>query len=71
MRYNFVQSEWAVIEEFPRYEINALGIIRNRLNHVQISTTVAHIETVKLTRDGKRYLRSVKKLSKIAFPEFN
>ena len=71
MPYNFVRSEWVTIKEFPKYEINALGIIRKRDNQVQVSTIVSHIETVKLPKDGKRYLRSVRKLTRIAFPEFD
>lgn len=69
MRYNFVQSEWAVIEEFPKYEINSLGIIRKRSNKVVISVQVYNYETVMLTKDGKRYHRSVKSLVETTFPE--
>jgi hypothetical protein len=69
MKYNFVQTEWVVIEEFPRYEINSLGIIRTRGDHTQIATQVSHIETVKLVKNKQRYMRSVRKLTKIAFPQ--
>jgi len=71
MPYNFVQSEWVTIQEFPKYEINAVGIIRKRETQVQVATIVSHIETVKLVKNGKRYLRSVRKLTRIAFPEFD
>lgn len=67
--FNFAQSEWREIEDFPRYEINSVGIIRKTATKVQVSTQVGHIETVKLVKDGKRYLRSVGKLVRSAFPE--
>lgn len=68
---NFAQSEWRTIDEFPRYEINAVGIIRKRKNSVQVAVQHnGYIEVVKLYRnDGKRYLRSVGKLARAAFPE--
>ena len=67
--FNFAQSEWREIEGFPKYEINSLGIVRNKITKVQISTQVGHIETVKLVREGRRYLRSVGKLVRTIFPE--
>lgn len=71
MRYNFIQSEWRTIEEFPRYEINSVGIIRHKHNQVEHAVNVGDYETVLLTRDSKRYHRSVKRLVAKTFPEFN
>lgn len=69
-RFEFVQREWRVIEEFPRYEINSLGIIRHKHNQVEHSAQVYDYETVMLTKDGKRYHRSIKRLVAKTFPEF-
>lgn len=70
MRYNFTQSEWREIEGFPEYEINSVGIIRKTRTQVLHSVHVGDYETVLLTREGKRYHRSVKRLVNRTFPEF-
>jgi hypothetical protein len=69
MRYNFVQAEWCVVEEFPEYEINSVGIVRKRRNQVLVYVHVDNYETVLLAKDGKRYHRSVNALVRKAFPD--
>lgn len=63
------ELEWRVIPDFPAYEITAEGYIRRRGSQVAHSTQVDRVETVKLTRDGLRFHRSVNALVRSAFPE--
>lgn len=66
-----LEYEWRQVEGFPEYEMNSLGYFRKAHSHIQISTHFSggsNIETVQLTRDGKRYHRSVKQLVMATFP---
>lgn len=69
MRHKFVRLDWVELEEFPKYEINSIGIVRQKKTGVEHSIQAYNYETVMLTKDGKRYHRSVKTLLILAFPE--
>lgn len=64
-----VNYEWRVVPEFPNYEVTSLGHIR------KASTKVLHAvnftgttETVQLTKDGKRYHRTLTSIVRATFP---
>lgn len=66
---NFVQSEWRKIPSFPGYEITSRGDIRKIKSGVMHSIQdVDRVTTVMLTKDGKRYHRSLGALVKETFP---
>ena len=64
-----LRKEWRTIAEFPKYEINLDGKIRYKESLIMKGTYEDGYgqEVVQLTRDGKRYLRTVKRLIRVAF----
>lgn len=64
-----IERVWKPLQEFPEYEINHDGIIRDRDSGVQKSTYCdgSGLEVCKFSKDGKRVLRSVEKLRRLAF----
>jgi hypothetical protein len=62
-------AEWKPLQEFPDYEINEDGVIRNRDTRVQKSTYEDGngLEVTKFQKGGTRVLRSVEKLRRFAF----
>lgn len=60
---------WKPLQEFPEYEINKDGIIREAATRVQKPTYEdgSGLEVCKFRKDGKRVLRSVEKLRRFAF----
>lgn len=69
MKPKILEYNWKVIQEFPRYEINVHGNIRETLTHYEKGTYVDGYGNlvVQFTKEGKRYLRSVEKLKRVAF----
>lgn len=63
------EYEWREVPGFPDYEVASLGYIRKTktkvLHAINITGTT---ETVQLSRDGKRYHRTVKSIVLSAFP---
>lgn len=63
-------GEWAVIEEFPRYEISRTGVIRNVITKEIKYTNKGHklgYELVQFKKDGKTFGRKVHRLVALAF----
>lgn len=64
-----VEYEWRVIPDFPAYEVTSLGHIRRRNSKVaQAVNLTRETETVQLTKDGKRYHRTLASVVRAAFP---
>lgn len=65
-----LNRDWRTLQEFPNYEICLDGVVRNKKTQIQIATYERQdlLVTIQLFKDGKRYLRSVKALTKRAFP---
>jgi hypothetical protein len=54
---------WKTIEDFPRYEINELGDIREKLSgNLLPKAKFNYVDYVELMRDGKPYLQHVNRL---------
>lgn len=63
-----LSDEWRTIAEFPNWEINLHGEIREKGTLRPRETHSGnYVESVKFTKDGQRYMRSVRKLVRIAF----
>lgn len=64
-----VQYEWREVAGFPDYEITSLGDIRRKATRVQHAVNVTGTtETVQLSKDGKRYHRTLASLVRSTFP---
>jgi len=64
-----VEYEWREVPGFPEYEVTSLGHIRRKKNKVAHATHfTGTTETVQLTKDGKRYHRTLTSIVKAAFP---
>lgn len=64
-----VQHEWRVIPEFPDYEVTSLGHIRRKGTQEQHAVNITGTtETVQLSKDGKRYHRTLTSIVKSTFP---
>lgn len=66
-------GEWRRIREFPDYEMNSFGFIRNRETRYESKVQVDenNVHFVRLSRGGKRYRRSEESLMLATFPEMN
>lgn len=64
-----IEYEWREVPEFPAYEVTSLGHIRRKSTKVQHAVNVTGAtETVQLTKDGKRYHRTLASVVRSAFP---
>lgn len=64
-----VGYEWRVIPEFPEYEVTSLGHIRKtRTKDTHAVNLTGTTETVQLSKDGKRYHRTLTSVVKQTFP---
>lgn len=64
-----IQFEWRVVPEFPDYEVTSLGEIRRSDTKVQHAVNLTGTtETVQLSKDGKRYHRTLKSVVVATFP---
>lgn len=64
-----IQFEWRTLPEFPEYEVTSLGDIRRKKTKQQHAVNLTGTtETVQLSKDGKRYHRTLTSLVKQAFP---
>jgi len=64
-----IQREWRQIPDFPNYEMTSDGSIRRVKSRVLMATVFDTTHTVKLTKDGVRYHRTIKALIKHTFPD--
>lgn len=67
-----MEEQWAVISEFPNYEVSNFGEIYNIRTRQIMRTSLTIFGHVKITlkgRDGERYTRSVAQLVADAFVE--
>lgn len=70
MNNRLMNYVWREVPDFPDYEVTSLGYIRKTKSKVLHSTHYTKdLETVLLTKDGKRYHRTVKSVVKSAFPD--
>jgi hypothetical protein len=61
-------NDYRTISEFPEWEINVEGVIRHKWTGVRrYPHDSASGPVVKFTKEGKRYLRTVEKLRRVAF----
>lgn len=68
-RGGLIAFEWREVPDFPNYEVTSLGDIRRKGTNEQHAVNLTGTtETVQLSRDGKRYHRTVKSIVKAAFP---
>lgn len=64
-----LQREWRTVPGFPKYEVTSLGDIRRVGSKEPQAVNITGVtETVQLTRDGKRYHRTLASVVKSAFP---
>lgn len=64
-----IEVEWRAVPGFEDYEVTSLGYIRKAKTQVQHSThDTGTTESVHMTREGKRYHRTVKSVVLAAFP---
>ena len=64
-----VTYEWRVVPDFPDYEVTSLGHIRRTKNKNAIAVNLTRdTETVQLTKEGKRYHRTLASVVKSTFP---
>jgi hypothetical protein len=66
---SLVQYEWRVVPDFPDYEVTSLGNIRKSKSKDSHAVNLTrNTETVQLTKDGKRYHRTLASVVRAAFP---
>ena len=69
MKPQLVQYEWREVPDFPDYEVTSLGYIRKKKTKVLHAVNFTRgTETVQLTKDGKRYHRTLRSIVVSTFP---
>lgn len=64
-----VEYEWRIVPDFPAYEVTSLGSIRRKETKEEHAVNITGTtETVQLSKDGKRYHRTVASVVRSAFP---